>query len=84
MNSTLENPILEYEPKTESDVVVKEEKIIKKSKSTNGMYGVVIFFMCIHGFNCLLRKFTIIFDGFVAMFFKFKAGIDSNILPWLL
>jgi hypothetical protein len=44
MNSTLENHILEFEPKTESDVVVKEEKSIKKSKSTNGMYGVVIFF----------------------------------------
>jgi hypothetical protein len=45
MNSTLENPILKSEPKNESDVVVKEEKSINKSKSKNGMYGVVIFLM---------------------------------------
>jgi hypothetical protein len=45
MNSTLENHILDFEPKTESDVVVKEEKSLLKSISTNGEYGVVIFFM---------------------------------------
>jgi hypothetical protein len=45
MNLTLENLIFESEPKTESDVVVKEEKSLLKSISTNGEYGVVIFLL---------------------------------------
>jgi hypothetical protein len=77
----LENPILKSEPKNESDVVVKpmdvvveEEKSIKKSKSKNGMYGVLIFLMNSMVF-CQSSK---LIRSLAAMFFKFEA---ENLTP---
>jgi hypothetical protein len=76
MKSTLENLILESEPKTELDVVVKEEKkIIKKSISTNGMYCVVIFFTDSIVFCQSSRLYL---TGSLRCFFKFEAGVDSE------